>query len=535
VGVLYNQTITASNGTGNKTMMVSNYNAGGTGLALPSISTNTVTFNSTPTATGTVSFDVTATDTVTGTAMQHYSFSINQATPSVSVSDAGGTYTANSYPASATVTGISGLPGSTLEGVGLTLTYYSGTYLTVSNLPPSGGSSTAPSQAGSYTVLASFPGSGDYSAAQNLATFSIAQKSATVTANNKSRFYGLANPPLDATITGTVNSDVLNYTLATSASPSSPVGSYDITVTLGANPNYSITTTKGTLSVTPAPLSATGINFSATAGAPLSGLVATFNNPDPQGTPSSYTASLSWGDGSTSTGLISDSGKGIFQVSGTHTYADPKSYPVAVSIQHTLGYTTPGQASSTATVSSLGQEPQQGQTASFGFWVSQRGLALLQSFNGGPSSTALANWLAGNFANLFGTHAGSHDLSGKSNTQVAQFLLAYFTPLSLFTLDVEVLTTALNVYATTQSLGGPLGQADGFTVDANGLGAASVNVGVYGAAFGVPNTTTLNVWQLLQAANSEAVGGALWPNQLLMHFETLLVLLGLNEKQSAIH
>src|SRR5439155_24869039 len=78
-GVLYNKVITASNGTGNKTMQVSNYSDGGTGLAAPSTSANTVTFNSTPTAAGTVSFDLLATDTVGATAPQHYSFTINAA------------------------------------------------------------------------------------------------------------------------------------------------------------------------------------------------------------------------------------------------------------------------------------------------------------------------------------------------------------------------------------------------------------------------------------------------------------------------
>ena len=41
---------------------------------------------------------------------------------------------------------VSGTAGSTLENVGLTLTYYSGTY-TLSTLPSSGGTSTAPSTA----------------------------------------------------------------------------------------------------------------------------------------------------------------------------------------------------------------------------------------------------------------------------------------------------------------------------------------------------------------------------------------------------
>src|SRR4029077_8248158 len=78
-GVLYNKVITASNGTGNKTMSVTNYDAGGTRLASPGTSANTVTFNSTPSAAGTVSFDLLATDTVGATASQHYSVTINAA------------------------------------------------------------------------------------------------------------------------------------------------------------------------------------------------------------------------------------------------------------------------------------------------------------------------------------------------------------------------------------------------------------------------------------------------------------------------
>ncbi len=56
-----------------------NYSAGGTGLAAPSTSANTVSFNSTPTANGTASFDLTATDTVGATnagAPQHYTIAV---------------------------------------------------------------------------------------------------------------------------------------------------------------------------------------------------------------------------------------------------------------------------------------------------------------------------------------------------------------------------------------------------------------------------------------------------------------------------
>ena len=68
---------------------------------------------------------------------------------------------------------------------------------------------------------------------------------------------------------------------------------------------------------------------------------------------------------------------------------------------------------------------------------------------------------------------------------------------------------ALNVYATTSSLGGSAGAAYGFTVSATGLGARLYNVGTDGAAFGVANNTTLNVYELLLAVNKKAVNGVL--------------------------
>ena len=66
-------------------------------------------------------------------------------------------------------------------------------------------------------------------------------------ANPKGKFYGSPNPTLDAIVTGTVNSDMINYSLATTAVLSSPAGSYPITVSLGSNPNYTVTATTNTL------------------------------------------------------------------------------------------------------------------------------------------------------------------------------------------------------------------------------------------------------------------------------------------------
>ena len=61
-----------------------------------------------------------------------------------------------------------------------------------------------------------------------------------------------------------------------------------------------------------------------------------------------------------------------------------------------------------------------------------------------------------------------------------------------------------------QPSGGAQGQAYGFRVTAKGLGAYSFNVWYAGAAFGVANCTTLNVYQLLKAVNQAAVQGVLY-------------------------
>lgn len=73
-----------------------------------------------------------------------------------------------------------------------------------------------------------------------------------------------------------------------------------------------------------------------------------------------------------------------------------------------------------------------------------------------------------------------------------------------------VLATALNAYASTTSLGGSQGAAYGSTVSATRLGARSFGVGRSGAAFGVANSTKLEVFELLWIVNKRAVGGVMY-------------------------
>jgi hypothetical protein len=283
-------------------------------------------------------------------------------------------------------------------------------------------------------------------------------------------------------------------------------GTAHLTLTLGTSP--SLASLSGTYFLGGQPqLAASGVNVSATAGAPFSGPVATFTNPL-AGTAGSYTATIDWGDGSTSAGVITANGATL-TVSGSHTYADPVNEVVHVTIGNVYGYTTTATATATAAVTSLGQGVPQGQTGGIGFWHNSYGQALITSFNGGSTSTALAQWLAATFPNLYGAGAGANNLTGMTNAQVASFYLSQFS-LSGPKAEAQVLATALNVYATTSSLGGNAGAAYGFTVSATGLGARLYNVGSDGAAFGVANNTTLNVYQFLQAVNKKAVNGVLY-------------------------
>jgi hypothetical protein len=62
--------------------------------------------------------------------------------------------------------------------------------------------------------------------------------------------------------------------------------------------------------------------------------VATFTDPAGSGNLADYVALIAWGDGTTDTGVLVDSGGGHFSVTGSHTYGEEGTYQVKVRIQH---------------------------------------------------------------------------------------------------------------------------------------------------------------------------------------------------------
>src|SRR5262249_7469326 len=242
------------------------------------------------------------------------------------------------------------------------------TAASLTTLPTLSTTATAASHvAGSpYSISASGAVDSDYTISYVGGTLSITAVPLTITANNATRIYGVPNPAFTVNYNGFVLADgpaVLGGTLSlsTPAVASSAPGTYAITPSGLTSSDYTIAFGPGTLTVTAAPLSSTAQAITPTAGVPFSGVVAKFTNADPFGGPGSYTATITWGDGNTSAGIITDAGGGIFQVSGSNTYADPNNTTFKVTISHKLGYTSTSTAIGTASVTNLGLPVYQGQ------------------------------------------------------------------------------------------------------------------------------------------------------------------------------
>jgi hypothetical protein len=83
----------------------------------------------------------------------------------------------------------------------------------------------------------------------------------------------------------------------------------------------------------------------ATEGQSFSGRVANFVNSNAAAnTPADFTATINWGDGTTTAGTVSNPGGNIYAVDGSHTYADEGSFTATVVISDDA----PGTASATA-------------------------------------------------------------------------------------------------------------------------------------------------------------------------------------------
>jgi hypothetical protein len=199
-------------------------------------------------------------------------------------------------------------------------------------------------------------------------------------------------------------------------------------------------------------------------------------------------------------GLTLNTNTGV--ISGTPTGAGTFSF--FVQVKDSVGQTAT-ESSACPIVIGPGSSLSHGDTATIGFWHNKNGQALINSLNGGSTSTALGNWLASNFPYLYGSKS-SNNLTGKPNTAVASLFLTFFNVSGAKT-QAQILAGALAAYVTDSALAGNNAAGYGFNISSTGTGAKTYNVQSNGVGIGLQNNTSYTVLALLQQANLDVKNG----------------------------
>ena len=216
-----------------------------TGTALSGAPTTVGTYTVLASFAGSTDYTSTSTSTA---------FTISQAAPTVSLTDSSGTFTGSAFTATT----------ASLENVTPSLTYYSGTSVTGTNLLGS-----VPSTVGTYTVLASFAGSTDYTTGSTSTSFTIGQTAATVSVTDNSGAYNGSAFVATDTVNGSASLEGvtpgLTYYSGTSATGTAlsgaptTVGTYTVLASFAGSTDYTTgsTSTSFTIGQTAATVSVT--------------------------------------------------------------------------------------------------------------------------------------------------------------------------------------------------------------------------------------------------------------------------------------
>ena len=176
--------------------------------------------------------------------------------------------------------------------------------------------------------------SSNYALSYTPAVLTIGKKALVITADNKEKFAGTANPELTATFAGFVNNETRTIlsaqpVIATTATTVSPVGNYSITAAGAAAANYSISYVNGTLTVkaaapTTITLASVTLFENAAAGAAAGTLSSTAED-----AATSFSYSLISGSGDTDNNLFRIAGTAL-QTTAALDYESKASYSIRV-------------------------------------------------------------------------------------------------------------------------------------------------------------------------------------------------------------
>ncbi len=142
------------------------------------------------------------------------------------------------------------------------------------------------------------------------------------------------------TTSGTVTAGDAGGFLVTGSHLYAEEGAQNVSVTIHDNSSNAVTA-HDAVAVTDAPLFGAGTHFLSAPGQTRHGVtVGSFIDTGGGEPVANYSATIDWGDGTTSAGTITALGGGVFRVSGDHTYSHPGVYSVNVSVADEGGATT---------------------------------------------------------------------------------------------------------------------------------------------------------------------------------------------------
>jgi gliding motility-associated-like protein len=199
--------------------------------------------------------------------------------PNYTISYVAGTLTVDKVPLTIAADNKSKNYGAALPTLTVTYTGLVNGDVATATPPAVNTTATAASPAGTYPITASAAVDPNYNISYVAGTLTVDKVPLTITADNKNKNYGAALPALTVTYSGLVNGDAAPATPATvttSATAASPAGTYPITASGAADPNYNITYVAGTLTIDKVPLTITAENKNKNYGAALPSLTFTY-------------------------------------------------------------------------------------------------------------------------------------------------------------------------------------------------------------------------------------------------------------------
>ena len=255
------------------------------GAALPALTASYSGFVNGDTAANLAAPVTLTTSATSGSTAGQYSITASgAASPNYTIAFAGGTLSVTPVPLRVTADDKNTIYGAPNPPLTASFTGFvnGDTQNSLATLPAFTTAATTGSAAGTYPIIPSAAASPNYIISFAPGALIVGKALLSISADDKTKTYGTPNPALTASFNGFVNGEGPGnlsspLVLSTTATDGSAAGSYPISASGAASPNYFVAFANASLSVLPAPLSVTADDQSRLFGADNPTLTATFS------------------------------------------------------------------------------------------------------------------------------------------------------------------------------------------------------------------------------------------------------------------